>query len=63
MLNITYPIFNITYSIFKELLKLKLITKKNIIKIADSVRDKKRKLSTYFSSIACFKSKSIPYKI
>ena len=34
---------NITNPIFKEFLKLKLINKKNIVKIADSTRDKKIK--------------------
>ena len=52
MMNITNPIYN-------EFLKLKLINKKNIIKICDSIRDKKMKVFKDKKSRVIFLEKSI----
>ena len=50
---------NITNPIFKEFLKLKLINKKNIVKIADSTRDKKIKVFKDLKSQIIFLEKSV----
>ena len=50
---------NITNPIFKEFLKLKLINKKNIVKIADSTRDKKIKVFKDSKSQIIFLEKSV----
>ena len=50
---------NITNPIFKEFLKLKLINKKNIVKIADSTRDKKIKVFKDLKSKIIFLEKYV----
>jgi len=49
----------ITNPIFQELLKLKLINKKNIVKISDSTRDKKIKVFKDLKSQIIFLEKSV----
>ena len=50
---------NITNPIFKEFLKLKLISKKNIIKISDTTRDKKIKVFKDLKSQIIFLEKCL----